>query len=174
MSGLVLGLLLQVVMPASPRDIQAACAREIQATAVATKLADLPGGVRAELARFERDFMRETMADSDGQLLQTDAPSAVERDYPRARFAQALLVRDQWFVQYEVSMMAGVQTVDFRRDRNGNFHLSLEHFLSGPPCASIKAALAGVRAPGGFPPHHPQPFGAIVPVRVSPEPAPRN
>lgn len=174
MSSLLLALLLQLGASATQPDNLSACARDVQATDTATTLADLPADVRQELTRFEREFMRGRMADSHEPLLQTDAPGPEERNYPTVRFAHALLVRDQWFVQYEVALMAGVQTIDFYRGPNGRFQLSLSHFFGGPACASIKAALAGVRTPGGFPAMSRQPYGALIPVGPSSDLAPRD
>lgn len=128
---------------------QRSCAQEIGATASAYRLADLPQDIRDDLAN-RRDWLGEDMADSDAPLLQTDAPTAAERGYPTIRFAQAMLVGEIWFVQFEVSLFAGVRTISYIRQNDGRFHLTPLHYFNGPPCASIKAALAGVTTPWGF------------------------
>lgn len=130
-------------------DAQRACAQEIGATATAYRLADLPPDIRDDLAR-RRDMFGADMADSDAPLLQTDAPTAAERGHPTLRFAQAMLVRDRWFVQFEVSLFAGVRTLSYARQPDGRFGFTPVHYFGGPACASIKAALAGVTTPGGL------------------------
>lgn len=125
------------------------CAEEVGATATANRLAQLPQEIRDRLPQLREIFGAE-MADSDAPLLQTDAPTAAERSYPTIRFAQAMLVGDKWFVQFEVSLFAGVRTVAFIRRADGSFFLSAAHHFGGPACPSIKAALSGVNTPGGF------------------------
>ena len=127
-----------------------ACLRDLRVEAVVTRLADLPADVRAGLSRLGASPHWTRIADSDEPLLQTDAPSAAEREYPRARFAQAVRVRDRWFVQFEATQEGGVRTVGFERRLDGRFSLSRLYTFGGPACASIKAALAGVWTPGGF------------------------
>lgn len=46
---------------------------------------------RADLA-VRKDLFG-SIGDSDGPLLETDAPTGAERNYPTVRFAQAMLVR---------------------------------------------------------------------------------
>lgn len=128
---------------------QRSCAQEIGATVSAYRIADLPQDIRDGLAS-RPDLFGDGIADSDAPLLQTDAPTVEERNYPTLRFAQAMHVGDWWFVQFEVSLFAGVRTISFGRQSDGRFHLTPSHYFNGPPCASIKAALAGVTTPGGF------------------------
>jgi len=123
-------------------DAQRSCASQIRATATVTHLADLPQDIRNEMDRL-KDLFGE-MADSDAPLLQTDAPSAAERGYAQVRFAQAILVKDMWFVQYESAMTAGVRTASFSRHSDGHFNFDPSHYFGGAGCAAIKAALAGV------------------------------
>ena len=125
------------------------CAEEVRASATADRLSELPHDIRDGLVQLEHLFGDE-IADSDSPLLRTDAPTAAERDLPTIRFAQAMLVGDKWFVQFEVSQFAGVRTVGFVRQGGGRFQLAPAHYFGGPACASIKAALAGVNTPGGF------------------------
>lgn len=125
------------------------CAAEVGATATAYRLADLPPDIRDEWGALE-NFMGGQIADSDAPLLQTDAPSEAESNYPTARFAQAMLVGDKWFVQFEVSLFFGVRTVGYVRHSDGVFRISPGHYFNGPACASIRAALSGVTTPGGF------------------------
>ena len=113
-------------------------------------IAVLPDDIREDLARRRNDiFGGERMADSDATLLRTDAPAATERNHVLLRFAQAMRVRDIWFVQYEVSL-GGLRMISYVRHPDGRFNLSPAHHFGGPACASIKAALSGVRSPGGF------------------------
>lgn len=122
------------------------CADEVRATATARRLSELPPEVRDDLMLLTEN----AMAEGGSPLLQTDAPTAAERDLATVRFAQGLLVGDKWFVQFEVSMFAGVRTVSYVRDQDGRFGRSPMHYFGGPACASIKAALNGVTTPGGF------------------------
>lgn len=126
------------------------CAEVAAASAAAYRLADLPEDVRDRLAYLEQNLIRTGIADGDAPLLQTDAPSLAERTHPTIRFKQAVLIGDIWFVQLEVSMTAGVRTISFHRRHDGRFDVSHDHYFSGPACASIRAALDGVRTPGGF------------------------
>ena len=142
-------MLSAMAAPSAATDAQRACAREVGATAAAYRLPELPQEIREELHRRSDVFGAE-MADKDAPLLQTDAPTAAERDHATIRFAQAMLVRDRWFVQFEVSLFAGVRTLSFLRRPDGRFSLTPTHYFGGPACASIKAALAGVTTPGGL------------------------
>ena len=136
---------------AVPTDEQRVCAREVGASDTAYRLAELPTDVREDLVRRRSDiFGGEQLADSDATLLNTDAPTAAERGHVVLRFAQAMRVRDIWFVQFEVSLLAGVRTISYVRHLDSRFNLSPLHRFVGPACASIKAALAGVTSPGGF------------------------
>lgn len=143
MNGIILAVLLQAGASTTVEQ-QLSCAAEVGATSTATRVADLPAEIRADLIRIIGD----EIADRDSPLLDTDAPSAEERSYPTARFVQALLVGEEWFVQIEVAMMSGVRTFGYVRDGNSGFRRRYSHYLGGPACASIKAALAGVRNPG--------------------------
>jgi hypothetical protein len=130
-------------------EAQRICAQEVGATATAYRLAELPRDIRDDLAS-RREMFGADMADSDAPLLRTDAPTAEESDYPTLRFAQAMLVRDRWFVQFEVSSFAGVRTISYLRQPDGRFSLTPSHYFGGPACPSLRAALAGVTTPGGF------------------------
>src|SRR5438105_11587494 len=142
MSGLSVLFLATMAASSAPTEAQRTCAREIEAVATAYRLADLPEDIRADLAA--RKNLLGNIGDSDGPLLRTDTPNAVERNYPSVRFAQAMLVRNEWFVQVEISMMSGVTTISFPRQPDGHFSFQPIHYFRDPPCASIKAALAGV------------------------------
>lgn len=127
-------------------ETQGACAAEVHASTAVYRLRDLPPDIREDLLGTFSD-----MGEPDGPLLQTDAPTAAERNDPTSRFLQAIFVHDEWFVQYEVSGMHGPFTIGYRRGGNdGRFRRSASHYFAGPACASIKAALAGVTTPGGF------------------------
>src|SRR5690242_13739597 len=101
---------------ATPSDAQRTCAKNIGAQAVAYRLNDLPSDIRKDLAAPNM-YLKEPVADYDASLLQTDAPTAEQAHYPRLRFAQAMLVRDEWFVQVEVSEFSGVLTISYERSR---------------------------------------------------------
>jgi len=133
---------------AVPTQAQRTCAKEVGAVATAYRLAELPKEIGAELSA--RKGLFGSIADKDAPLLETDAPVGAERNYPTVRFAQAMLVRNEWFVQVEISMMSGVTTFGFPRQPGGRFSFSPVHYFRGPACASIKAALAGVTNPGGL------------------------
>lgn len=141
-------LLIALLMAASstaPIDpnTTTSCAREVGATARVARLPELPVEVRDVMIRLPELFG--PVADSDAILLQTDAPTLAERDHVQARFVEALLVDDIWFVQHEVALFAGVLTTSFRR-HNGVYDFT-GLYLQGPACPSIKAAIAGVTTP---------------------------
>jgi hypothetical protein len=125
---------------------QQACAREVGASSIAVTLSDLPSDIRDEMSRL-KPLLGEQLADSDARLLETDAPSLADGGRVNVKFAQAMLVRDMWFVQFEVAMFAGVRTITFRREQHGQFAFVPWQYFGGPACASIKAALAGVTTP---------------------------
>jgi hypothetical protein len=126
-----------------------ACAAELGASAIAHRLLDLPEEIRRDLQRTDI-FHGERLADSEAPILWTDAPSVEEQSYATIRFSHAMLVRDKWIVQFQVSLMAGVSTISYRRRPEGHFGLQPNVYLAGPVCASIKAALDGVYNPRGF------------------------
>lgn len=138
-------ILFLTAFEAEPAAVQT-CAKEIRANSVVIDLADLPQEIREHLDTFDPKGMGER----DSQLLKTDAPVRAERDHRQTRFAQALLVRDEWFVQFEVALFSGVRTIGYVRDGEGRFRPWPPHYFGGPPCESIKAALQGVTTPGGF------------------------
>lgn len=143
MSGSI-ALLMLAASAASPSEAQRVCAKEVGAQAAAYRLADLPPDIQKDLAAPNM-YLRRPVADYDAPLLETDAPTAAEAHYPTVRFAQAMLVRDEWFVQVQTSMMSGVLTVPYQRSRDdGRYHFTPWHVLRGPPCETIRAALAGV------------------------------
>ncbi len=142
----VVSLVLLAVTSLEPSPSQRVCAREVGATSVATRLSQLPPSIREDIARLKPVF-GDHMADSDAELLQTDAPRAEDGHRARVRFAQAMLVGDHWFVQFEIAMWAGVRTASFRRQADGSFAYAPVHDFGGPACASIKAALEGVTTP---------------------------
>jgi hypothetical protein len=123
-----------------------ACAKEVQATAIASRMSQLPPEIRDDLMlMFKND-----LADSGTPILQTHAPSEAERNLPTSRFVQALLVKDIWYVSYEVSMM-GSRTIRFGLAQGGpddpkGFVRKQIYGFGGPPCEAIKASLKGVTA----------------------------
>jgi len=149
MNGALAMLLWASGTPVAEDVPQSACAREVGASATALRLAELPQEIRDDLVR-RREVFGDTVADRDSPLLQTDAPTEAERGHATVRFAQAMRVGNSWFVQLEVSLMAGVVTVSYAHQTDGRFRLSPFHHFRGPACASIRAALAGVTTPGGF------------------------
>lgn len=143
MTPIVIPVLLWAAGAAQP---QASCPEFARAAATADRLAELPPEIRERLLRL----LNNDIGDRGSPLLQTDAPSAAERGYPRTRFVRGLRFRDMWLVQYEVSMMSGVHTLSFVFGDGGRFHLSRRHFFGGPACESVRAALNGVTTPGGL------------------------
>lgn len=125
-------------------DAPRACAQTVNATAFTDRLAGVPQEVREDFVR--RIAARGSIvADSNVPLLETDAPSESEKKLAQVRFAQAMHVGDHWFVQLEVAMYAGVRTLTYTLRQDGSFQLSPGQHYGGPGCASIKAALAGVK-----------------------------
>jgi len=140
-------LMLLLVVGASPPTAELdTCAREVHATATAYRLADLPPDIRSDLTLIAQNGI----GDRGSPLLDTDAPGPAQVSFPTSRFYQALRVNNEWFVQFEVSMFAGVRTIGYVPDRNGGFRRYAPHYFGGPACESIKAALSGVTTPGGF------------------------
>jgi hypothetical protein len=144
MSSLIAVLML-AAGAAPPSEAQRVCAQEVGAQATAYRLAELPSEIRSDLVGPSL-YLKTVVADYDAPLLETDAPTAVEAHYATVRFAQAMLVRDEWFVQLQTSMTSGVLTMGYQRSRDdGRYHFVGWHALRGPPCVTIKAMLAGVQ-----------------------------
>ncbi len=141
----MVGVLMSAALAMAPMVQEApSCAEQVGASASTRRLSDLPGEIRTDLAAFGRA----EIGDSDGPLLNTDAPSAEERNYPVLRFYQALRVGERWFVQIEVANFADVRTLVYRyRAAERVFSREPWQYYSGPACASIKASLAGVMTP---------------------------
>lgn len=129
------------IAASAPRPI---CA-DILATAVVKRLSDLPREIRDDLHLNYKD-----MGEPGSPLLQTDAPTAAEVHYPTSRFVQGVLIKDVWYVQFEVSMFSGVRTIGYVRIDDGRFLRSPSHYYGGPSCETLKAAINGVYTPGGF------------------------
>lgn len=145
MRKLMLIALLQSGASSAQPVLPQSCAKEVGATAVVERLSELPPDIRDDLL-----FRFKDMGDRGSPLLQTDAPSAVELSYPTSRFAQALLIKNVWFVQFEVSMFSGVRTVGYVRGSDGRFTRSPSRYFGGPACATLRAAVSGVYNPGLF------------------------
>lgn len=141
-------LMLLFAVGATPLDANPdrSCAQEVRATATAYRLSELPTDIRDDLNLL----LHNDIGDSGSPLLGTDAPGPEEQSFPTTRFFQALFVNGEWFVQFEVSMFAGVRTMGYVRGSDGRFRRYPLHYFGGPPCETIKAALAGVTTPGGF------------------------
>jgi hypothetical protein len=137
-------VLLQVGAATAQAAPQQSCAKEVKAIAVVERLSELPADIRDDLI-----FRFKDMGDRGSPLLQTDAPTALERDLPTSRFAQALLIKNVWFVQFEVAM-TGTRTMGYFRGTDGKFTRSPSHYYGGPACETLKAAVNGVTTPGGF------------------------
>ena len=116
----------------------------IPATAVVSRLADLPPDVRRDITSVYKD-----MGDRGSVILQTDAPSPSELKLPTSRFYQAVLIKNEWFVQYERSH-GGPTTLSYIRGTDGRFQRFPGHYFGGPYCEVLKAAVNGVVTPGGL------------------------
>lgn len=136
-----LALLLQAAAAPGPRP-QAPCAN-IPAAAVIERLSDLPTDIRQDLLQTYED-----MEERGAPLLSTDSPTEGERKYPTSRFVQAVLIKNVWYVQFEVSMFAGVRTMGYVRASNGRFRRDPSRYYGGPACATLRAAIEGVYNPG--------------------------
>jgi hypothetical protein len=122
---------------------QPACSN-IEATAVVERLSDLPEDIRIDLTSVYKDI-----GDRESPLLQTDAPTAAESNYPTSRFFQAVLMKDVWYVQYELTY-GGRRTLGYFLGANGHFTKDPWHFFGGPYCETLRAAADGVGTPGGL------------------------
>ena len=133
--------LLLVGTASAAQPTPAACAREVNATATAFRLSELPPAIRSDLARL----VEGEMADSGSVILQTDNRTAADARLPRVRFLQAMFVRHTWYVSFEVSMMAPY-TLGYARMGSERSELERVRQLSflGPPCEAIKAGMRGV------------------------------
>ena len=147
---LMASMLLAPVQPAPYKEpTLQVCAKTLGATAIVHRLADLPPSVRDDLlSRIKA--IGGNLADSDVPILQTDAPGPKETSYAHERFEQAVLVGDIWFVQLRIAMTPGVNTLAYRRERDGKLTYLPNHNFGGPACASIKAALSGVTTVDGL------------------------
>jgi hypothetical protein len=141
-----------LILTSGPPTFEAearACANALGASAIAHRLSELPEEIRRDLQRTDI-FHGDRLAESDVPILWTDAPTAREQGYATIRFAHAVLVRDKWIVQFQVSLFAGVRTISYRRRPDGAFDFNPSVYFAGPVCPSIKAALDGVLNPTGF------------------------
>ena len=145
---LLLTLLLATGAAAPDTGPDRSCAREVRATATAFRLSELPPEIRDDLNLL----LHNDIGDRGAPLLGTDAPRPAEQNFPTTRFFQALLVSGEWFVQFEVSMFAGVRTLGYVRGSDGRFRRWPMHDFGGPACETIRAVLRGVTTPGGFRP----------------------
>lgn len=121
-------------MPACP---------DVPAEAVIHRLSQLPPDIREDLLRNYKD-----MGERTSPLLQTDTPSAVESKYPTSRFVQAVLIKNVWYVQFKVSLFAGVRTLGYFRHPDGHYQISASNYYGGPACETLRAAIKGVYNPG--------------------------
>ena len=82
------------------------------------------------------------LGDANGPLLNTDAPSERESDFPTLRFSQAARFPRFWLVQLEVAMVSGVTTLSYFETgpRGGQWARTYEHNFDCPACASIRGA----------------------------------
>lgn len=132
-------LMVGAALPGQPAP--AACAREVNATATAFRLSELPPAIRSDLARL----VEGEMADSGSVILQTDHRTAANTRLPRVRFLQAIFVRHIWYVSFEISMRAPY-TLGYARMGSETSELTRVHSVSftGPPCDAVKAGIRGV------------------------------
>ena len=142
------GLILLLAMAFSHSDPgpRTVCPEEARATATADRLAELPREIRDDLMVLTAN----EITDENVPLLRTDAPTKAEEKHATVRFAQAMRFHNYWLVQFEVALFAGVRTVSYVSTGDGPYHRSPMFYFGGPACASIRAALEGVTAPGGF------------------------
>lgn len=143
MENILLATLLQVGAATAEAAPRLSCPN-ISATTVIERLSDLPPDIRSDLTSIYRD-----MGERSSPLLQTDAPSAVEKTYPTSRFFQAMFIKNFWLVQYELTY-GGRRTLGYIRGTTGRYQRSPGHYFSGPFCATIEAVLNGVSTPGGL------------------------
>ncbi len=137
-----------IAAPDVPRPL---CPELAGATTTVQRMSELPAEIREDLLTLTGNEIRE----ANVPLLNTDAPTAMERNHATVRFVQAARFQRFWLVQFEVALFAGVRTVSYIRaghgatDR-GPYVRFDQHVFAGPACASIRAALEGVTTPGGF------------------------
>ena len=136
-------VLLQISAATAEAAPQSTCP-DLPATAVVERLSDLPPAIREDLTSVYKD-----MGERESPLLQTDAPTAAEESYPTSRFFQAILIKNEWYVQYELTY-GGRRTLSYIRGTNGQFQRFPGHYFGGPFCEVLKAALHGVVTPGGL------------------------
>lgn len=127
-------------------EIPQYCAVEKEAVKVVYRLSDLPDEIRVDLMTMSQS----QMVDGPVTLRQGDAPTEAERLLPTSKFNQGLLIRGTWFVQFEITNLAGVRTIGYVRSERHSFVKSPIYYFTGPACATLEAALAGVITPGGF------------------------
>jgi len=136
--------LVMALLAASPSNAQSLpdCPG-IEVISVVDRFAELPGDIQDDLrANFDR------MAKAGEPLLETDAPTAAEMTYPTSRFVRAVLIKNVWYVQMEISMTEGVRTIGYIRGSQGHLERSAMHYLGGPACETLKALTSRVYNPG--------------------------
>ena len=124
-------------------NLPAACPEDARAGQIAYQLSDLPPEVRLDLMRLTHY----SIGERPRPLRRSHVVIPEERDYLGSRFYRALRFQNVWYVQYERALTRGVQTVGYIADARGRFHASPVLRFGGPPCETIRAALAGIVAP---------------------------
>lgn len=124
-------------------DRPAACPEDARAAEIAYQLSDLPPEVRLDLMRLTRF----SIGERPRPLHRSHVIIPEERGYLGSRFYRALRFQNVWYVQYELALTRGVQTIGYTGDARGRFHASPGLRFGGPPCETIRAVLAGIVAP---------------------------
>lgn len=136
---LIAGLLLFGSIVPSAALAATSCATDLRATAAASKLAELPPEIQADLAHL----FDGQVADSGTRILDTDAPLKEDLNLPTVRFVSAMLLKNQWLVTYEATMMMPI-TFGYTKIGNGYFSRNPGVNLSGDPCVVARAVSQGV------------------------------
>lgn len=124
-------------------DPPVACSEDATASEIAYQLSDLPSEVRLDLMRLTRY----SIGERPRPLRRSHVVIPEEDGYLGARFYRALRFQNVWYVQYELALTRGVQTIGYIGDAGGRFHASPVLRFGGPPCETIRAARAGIVAP---------------------------
>lgn len=92
MNSVLIAAFLAGITPEAATRQPPPCLRDMGAAETVLRLSDLPEHIRSDLMAFTEN----EIVEADQPLLQTDAPSAAERNHAEGRFAQAARFRDRW------------------------------------------------------------------------------
>jgi hypothetical protein len=143
MQSLIFILFLQAGAVNAETYSQTACPRVHPAKTV-ERLSQLEPDIRNDLLSIYRD-----MGERGSHLQLYDSPGRATAGYKTSRFDQAVLIKNVWYVQFEVANL-GRRTLGYTVGADGHFSRSPIHYYGGPFCETLEAASKGVISAGSL------------------------